>query len=508
MTSPAKKQYALFATAPKGLELLLADELRTLGASDAREKLAGVVFSGDLEVAYRACLWSRFANRILLSLHTAPASTAEELYAAAKAIPWSEHISPNATLAVHFVSSNSTITHTMFGAQKVKDAIVDQLREQYGTRPNIERNEPDISVYVYVLRDVATISLDLSGDSLHKRGYRLSLVTAPLKENLAAAILKRAGWEQIAKAGGALMDPMCGSGTLLLEGAYMAADIAPGIAREYFGFLGWKQHQPEQWRKLLEEAWARRDAGLQSLPPMIGYDQDPEAIKSAFENIERAGLLGKIHVEKRELQDFAPKANVTPGLVVVNPPYGERLGEVEALQPLYSLLGERLKAAFSGWKAGVLTSDVALGKQMGLRSIKQYALFNGALPVQLLLFDVEAQYFVDRSPEADNERRIRYAEKMTANLDKSAIEMFANRVRKNLKRYKGQTAFRLYDADLPDYAFAIDIQDGCVFVREYKAPKIIESKKVERRRFEVLAALPALLSVSARQIYFEIIPRE
>lgn len=506
--STTSKQYSFFATTPKGLELLLTDELRKLGAPLAAEKLAGVAFQGDLEVAYRACLWSRFANRILLSLHTAPASNAEELYAAAKTVQWDEHIAPNATLAVNFVSSNSAINHTMFGAQKVKDAIVDQLRDKYGVRPDVDRDEPDVCVYVYVQRDVATISIDLSGESLHKRGYRLSLVTAPLKENLAAAILQRAKWDEIAKTGGALMDPMCGSGTLLIEGAYMAADIAPGIAREYFGFLGWKQHQPPLWRQLLTEAETRREAGLKKLPPIVGYDHDAEAIKSAFENIERAGLMGKVHVENRELKDFIPKANVTPGLVVVNPPYGERLGEVEDLKPLYICLGERLKESFAGWHAGVFTSNPELGKQMGLRAKKQYALFNGALPAQLFLFDVEEQYFVDRSPEAENARRIRYAQKVTENTDKKAVEMFINRIRKNLKRHAGETAYRLYDADLPDYSFAIDLEEDKAFVREYKAPKIIDNAKVERRRHEVLASLPKLLALDPRMIYFEIIARE
>jgi 23S rRNA (guanine2445-N2)-methyltransferase / 23S rRNA (guanine2069-N7)-methyltransferase len=463
-----------------------------------------------LALAYRACLWSRFANRILLSLHSAEAKTPEALYAAVQAVNWDEHLAPNATLAVTFVSSHSAITHTLFGAQKVKDAIVDQLRDKYGTRPNIDRDEPDVSVYVYLHRDIATISIDLSGDSLHKRGYRLSQVTAPLKENLAAAILKRCQWDEIAARQGALMDPMCGSGTLLIEGAFMAADIAPGIMREYFGFLGWKHHQPALWRQLLDEAITRREQGLKKLPPIVGYDHDAEAIKSAFENIERAGLLGYVHVENRELHDFVPKANVNAGLVAVNPPYGERLGEVDLLRPLYTELGEKLKAAFSGWRAGVFTSNPDLGKQMGIRSIKQYALYNGAIPAQLLLFDVAQEYFIDRSPEGENTRRIRYAIKMTAALDKSAIEMFCNRIRKNLKRAArgSETAsYRLYDADLPDYSFAIDVEEDKVFVREYRAPKMIDEKKVERRRMEVLAALPELLQIDPGKIYFEIIAR-
>lgn len=506
--------YALFATAPKGLELLLADELRALGAENPREKLAGVTFQGDLALAYKACLWSRFANRILLTLASVPAATPEELYAGVQRIDWSQHMDARATLAVHFVTSHSNITHTLFGAQKVKDAIVDQLRDKFGVRPSVAKDEPDVSVYVYLQRNVAAISLDLSGESLHKRGYRLSSVTAPLKENLAAAILKRCSWDVIAKEQGSLIDPMCGSGTLLIEGAMMAADMAPGILREYFGFLGWKQHQPALWRSLWSEAEARREAGLKNLPQIIGYDEDAEAIKSAFENIERAGLRGKIHVEKREVAEFAPLAKLKPGLVVTNPPYGERLGEIEEIKPLYSELGARLKAAFSGWKAGVITGNPELGKQMGLRSRKQYALFNGAIPSQLLLFDVEPENFVDRSPEADNLRRVRAAKRAVGEETQSAVTMFVNRIKKNLKHHakqvklSGTVSYRIYDADLPDYSFAIDMDEDKVFVREYQAPKKIDLAKVERRRAEVLAVLPEVLSVEPGQIYFEIIPRE
>ncbi len=504
------KMLQLFATTPKNLELLLVEELRELGAIEPREKLAGVQFQGDLALAYKACLWSRLANRILLTLQTVPAASPEELYAGVQSIAWDEHVAPNATIAVKFVTSNSTINHTLFGAQKVKDAIVDQLRDKHGMRPDVDRDQPDVSVYVYVQRDIATISLDLSGDSLHKRGYRLSSVTAPLKENLAAAVLKRCNWESIAKERGTLMDPMCGSGTLLIEAAWMAADVAPGIQREYYGFLGWKQHQPQVWRKVLDEAMQRREAGLKNCPAIVGYDHDPEAIKSAFENIERAGMLGKIHVEKREVNDFAPNATAVPGLVVVNPPYGERLGELEEVKPLYTQLGERLKQAFTGWKAGVFTSNPDLGKQMGLRAKKQYALFNGAIPAQLLLFDVEQPYFVDRSPEAENARRIRFAKKSVAGGNQTAIEMFVNRIKKNLKQHlRAETEnYRLYDADLPEYSFAIDVEGDRVFVREYQAPKMIETAKVERRRHEVLSVLPDLLLAKPELIYFEIIPRD
>lgn len=507
----ASETFQFFATSPKGLELLLVDELRELGAINPAEKLAGVSFSGDLTVAYRACLWSRLANRILLNLAKVPAATPEALYAGVQTIDWSEHIRPDSTLSVHFVTSQSAITHTLFGAQKVKDAIVDQLREKTGERPSVSRDEPDVSVYVYLYRDYASINIDLSGESLHKRSYRLDLGAAPLKENLAAAILLRAKWPAIAKEGGTLMDPMSGSGTLLIEAALMAGDIAPGMLRTYFGFLGWKKHQPNIWEKLLSDAEQRRVKGLEALPDIVGYDQNASAVAIAFENIERAGLRGKIHVEKRELSVFEPKSQAKPGLVVVNPPYGERLGEVEELQPLYSLLGERLKQHFAGWQAAVFTGNPDLGKQMGLRAKKYYALFNGAIPCQLLLFDVVQQHFFDRSPEAENERRVKAAKRTVG--DNQHVQMFVNRVMKNLKHLKrqaereGLTTYRIYDLDLPDYAFAIDIDGDKVLVKEYQAPKEIDPEKVTRRRQEVLAVLPELLNVAPAHVYFSVEPR-
>lgn len=508
------KLFNLFATTPKGLELLLVDELRSLGATDAAEKLAGVAFTGDLNLAYKACLWSRLANRILLGLAQTQAATPEELYAGVQTIAWDEHIDPDGTFAVHCVCSQSEITHSLYAAQKIKDAIVDQMREKFGFRPNVEREHPDVSVYVYLHRNQAHISLDLSGESLHKRGYRLISGTAPLKENLATAILLRAGWMDIAKNGGTLLDPMCGSGTLLIEAAMMAGDIAPGLAREYFGFLGWKKHNAELWHSLLQDAELRRERGIAELPTIVGYDHDPHSIKIAFDNIERANLRGKVHVEKRELSAFVPKQNAKPGLVVVNPPYGERLGDVFDLQPLYTSLGEKLKQGFVGWHAAVFAANPELGKQMGIRAKRYYALYNGPIPCKLLLFDVQPEYFVDRSPAAENERRIRAAQRAVAQQDLQAIQMFVNRLQKNLKHMKREakrkdlTSYRVYDADIPEYAFAIDLSEDAAHVVEYEAPKTVDPKKVLRRQQEVLAVLPEILELQPRQIFFTVQKRK
>jgi 23S rRNA (guanine2445-N2)-methyltransferase / 23S rRNA (guanine2069-N7)-methyltransferase len=396
MSKFTRETHSFFATTPKSLELLLVDELRALGIIQVSEKLAGVEFTATLAQAYKACLWSRLANRIILKLTTFPAATPEALYAGVRRIDWSRHLNPENTLAVNFVAAQSNITHTLYGAQTVKDAIVDQFREKYNARPNVERMQPDLSINLYLHRDLATVGIDLSGESLHRRSYRLAAGQAPLKENLAAAILIRAGWPKIAAAGGMLLDPMCGSGTLLIEGALMAADIAPGLLRDYFGFLNWKQHQPDVWEELLQDAQTRADKGILTLPTIVGFDADPNAIRIAFENIERAHLHGLIHVEKRELSNLVPKQNAASGLIVTNPPYGERLGEIEELQLLYTLLGDKFKEHFTGWKAAVFTGNPDLGKVMGIRAKKYYALFNGALPCKLLIFEIVPEKFINR----------------------------------------------------------------------------------------------------------------
>lgn len=498
-------EYQFFATTPKGLELLLVDELRDLGAIHPMEKLAGVTFTGDLKIAYKACLWSRLANRILLRLTSIPAETPEELYTGVQTIQWDEHLCPNGTLHINFTTSHSNITHSLFGAQKVKDAIVDQFREKYQARPSVGREQADINIHVYLHRNIATLSLDLSGESLHKRGYRLEKGIAPLKENLAAAILQRSGWKSLAEKNGSLLDPMCGSGTFLIEGAWIAANIAPGLIRQYYGFLGWKNHDSKLWDELVKEAEEIRDRGIENLPSIIGYDKDPNAIKIAFANIERAKLHGKIHVEKRDLTAFS--SNKPSGLVVVNPPYGERLGEIQELQKLYSTLGTQLKQHFIGWKAAVLTGNAELGKVMGLRARKHYALFNGAIPCQLLLFDVNPEYFVDRSPSANNERRIRYAQKQLSEEDRKMAQMFANRIQKNIKnlrRFRDEenlNCYRIYDADLPEYAVAIDFYNDFVCVQEYPPPKNVDKNKADKRLKQILAVLPDALDCPAANVF-------
>ena len=527
-----------FATAPLGLELLLAEELRGLGADEVKDVRAGVSFSADIETAYRVCLWSRLANRVLLKLASFPAATPEELYTEVSEIDWAVLMLPEATLAVDFTSSRSRITHTQFGAQKVKDAIVDQFRELCGIRPSVRLDRPDSRVNVYLDKDIASVSLDISGESLHKRGYRLDGGIAPLKENLAAAILLRAGWPEIAKTGGELVDPMCGSGTLLIEAAWMAADIAPGLMRDYFGFLGWKHHRADLWESLLKEAKTRREAGLPNLPTITGYDLDRHAVHAALDNIERAGLHGLIHVEKQEVINARHRQQHTPlqkggrgdfqpaGLVVVNPPYGERLGKADELAGLYSELGGVLRTHFQGWKASVLTGNPELAFRLGIRARKFYKLYNGAIECKLFNFDIEPErYFTPHEDETGLSEEARKSKQLMRHAQSLAnkgetgpgAEMFANRLRKNLKNLRrwakqnNVSCYRLYDADLPEYAVAVDLYQGeetWLHVQEYQAPAIIEPAKAEHRLVEALSVMPRVLEIPPAQIFLKIRQRQ
>ena len=497
---------AFFATCPRGMEPLLEGELQTLDASDIVPVQAGVSFCGPLQAAYRACLWSRVANRVLLPLARFPAPSPDALYAGIQSTRWDEHLAPDGTLAVDFNAAQSKITHTHYGALKAKDAVVDQFRDAYGVRPSVDLDRPDLRINVYLYRDEARVNLDLSGDSLHRRGYRDEGLTAPLKENLAAAILLRARWPEIAQSGGPLLDPMCGSGTLPIEAALIAGDIAPGLLRPYFGFLGWKKHDTAIWNDLLKEAASRRAKGLQSLPAIAACDQDANAVAAARENVARAGIKGHIHVEVRDLARATPPrvAAGAPGLLVVNPPYGERMGDREKLAPLYARLGDVLKSHFPGWRAAVFTGNPPLCSHIQLRPRRSYDLNNGAIKSKLLIFKLAGASKQEQSTET--------APRMSgpSDLKTPGAEMLANRLRKNLRHFgrwarrAGISCYCLYDADLPEYGMAVDLYHGeklWAHIQEYEAPKTVDASLVHQRRREALAAVQDTLDIPQNQIF-------
>jgi len=389
-TIPSADRRHFFAPCARNMEPLLAHELTAMGLQSVRPTRGGVAFQGPIQDGYRACLWSRLASRILLPVGHFLSPTEQSLYDGIQRIQWSDHMMPTGSLAVNFATSGSKISHSHYGALKVKDAIVDQFRAAHGGRPSVDTKRPDLRINVYLHRDEATVSIDFAGDSLHRRGYRIKGGKAPLKETLAAAILAHARWPEMAAQGGHFVDLMCGSGTLLIEAALMAADVAPGLGRgDGFAFTSWRQHDKPAWKALLDDAEQRHQNGLHTFQPgrIHGYDQDIRAIRAVQENLYHVGLEDHIIVTQRDINDTGPPPGPT-GLVVLNPPYGERLGADERLNHLYAAIGGALKAHFSGWRAAVLTGNPELARHMRLGADKKHTLYNGALECRLLHYPI------------------------------------------------------------------------------------------------------------------------
>ncbi len=512
-----------FATTPKALEGILTDELRSFGITEFKATTAGVAFSGDLEMAYRVCLWSRVANRVLLVLSAFEVHSQDDLYRAIQAINWFEHFGAEDTFAVSFSSKNSTvITNSHFGALKVKDAIVDQMRDKFGVRPSINIERPNLRINIHLNGEKADLSLDLSGESLHRRGYRDVSIEAPMKENLAAAMLLRCGWAKLAAEGKSLLDPMCGSGTLLLEGAMIAADVAPALGRDYFGFLGWKKHDAECWQNLRRDAEWRKIVGMKKLPMIVGFDKNKNTVNTALAHVENAGFKGKIHIERRDISDAKPPESWEKGLVICNPPYGERLGDEAETAILYEQFGQTLRTHFVGWQAALIISNPELGFRLGIRSHKPITLFNGALECRLLRLTIEEKAFFvpkERTVEQRVEQIIEAAAQINEAVeikDKTPAEpapMFANRLQKNLKKLSKWAkqnqvfAYRVYDADLPEYAVAVDIYHSdktWVNVQEYQSPKSVDQQKADSRLASLLAEIPSVLNVPKAQVLLKI----
>lgn len=393
-TKKLSKLISFFATAAKGIEPIVCEELVQLGAQNVKESRGGASFEGTREIGYRACLWLRSANRVLLPIARFPAPDADKLYGSVASMPWENDLSPDGTLAVHFTGKSAAITNTQFGAQKVKDAIVDRFRQMTGRRPSVDLERPDVLVNCNLHRDIATISIDLSGDSLHMRGYRRVGVPAPLKENLAAALLLKCGWPEIVKNHGSFVDPMCGSGTFVIEAALIAGDVAPGISRYYWGFTGWLKHDRVTWEKLLKEAQERQTIGRENRPLILGFDMDARAILASQKNARAAGIAPAVRFEHKSLESNVLQQGLAAGLALTNPPYGERLGKAEDLAELYTAIGGWLRANCLGWHAGVIVQNSDIGKLMGIRARKINTFYNGSLECKLLQFEVAEKWFM------------------------------------------------------------------------------------------------------------------
>ncbi len=475
------------------MEPLLAAELVAFGAADVRERRGGVAAEVAWREAYRCCLWSRIASRVLLPLCTEPVEDSDALYQLAHRIDWPSYFDVDRRFAIEVAGRARALTHSHYAALKVKDAIADRFRAHCGERPNVSADRPDVRVHLHLADAGCTLSLDLGGDSLHRRGYRASAGAAPLKENLAAALLMRANWPAIAAAGGGLVDPLCGSGTLLVEAAWIAGDVAPGLLREQFGFQSLNSYDAAIWRELQDEAQQRRVDGASKIPRMLGTDIDADALRSARQNARLAGVDAQLEFREGDFAAARPIGS-TPGLLITNPPYGERLGTEADLIKLYSLLGVSIKQNFPGWHAAVFTGRPELGPRLGLRADKLYNFYNGDLPCKLLLFDILQ---VDATLPAPTGK----------------AEDFANRLRKNHKhlakwaKRSGVSCYRVYDADLPDYAVAVDLypcEELRVHVHEYAPPKTIDPNAAERRLRDALAVIHTEFAVPTTAMHFKV----
>lgn len=493
----------LFASCPKGVEILLQEELATLGAGAFRQTVGGIYCEAEFEDIYRICLWSRLANRVVWLLEQINVNNKDDIYNCAKRILWPAVFSLQKSFAVDFRGTNKFITHSNYGALLVKDAIADHFTEEVGQRPNVNTEAPDVQLYAHLRNNQFALGIDVSGGSLHRRGYRLDGAKAPLKENLAAALAVRAG---VASGDSrVLLDPLCGSGTLLVEGLMIKLGLAPGLHRERFGFEQLLRYKPAVWEQNVDEARQQRDRALLAAEEAgailaYGYDQDVKVIAAARQNVERAGLTGLVEFKHQALQDFAPKTGGEQLLLLTNPPYGERLEERNALFPLYQLLGEKIRQYCQGGWAAVLSSDDYLLKALSLQKSKAYHFYNGELKVDWLLFQIYKKDKPVVATEAGEQEIVQDSQ-----FDKG-VEMVANRLRKNRKnlqnwlKQQGIHCYRVYDADMPEYAFALDCYGEQFQLTEYAPPKSVDQYAAFQRRQQFIKAVKTVFELRDHQL--------
>lgn len=369
-----------FATVARGLEPLAAQELERLGALNVRPDFTGVHFQGDTRLMYRVNLWARTIFRVLVLLAEFPCPDADRLYQGVQRIRWNQYLQPHHTLAVHGTGGNRQLNHSHFTALQVKNAIVDQQRQHFGQRSRVDTENPDVLINVHIQQNRCILSLDSSGTSLHRRGYRPAMGLAPLKETLAAALLELAEWEPTLP----LLDPLCGSGTIPLEASLKALNIAPGLFRPQFSFERWLDFDNRLWQQLLQDAEEAKLSDLQA--PIVGSDRDPDILNQAQINAERCGVLPQVRFIQQELSELEPPAD--RGIILCNPPYGERLGDVTELGELYKLLGDVFKQRFKGWTGFILTGNKELAKRVGLKAARRIPVYNGSIPCTLLKYEL------------------------------------------------------------------------------------------------------------------------
>ncbi|MEC7120403.1 MAG: bifunctional 23S rRNA (guanine(2069)-N(7))-methyltransferase RlmK/23S rRNA (guanine(2445)-N(2))-methyltransferase RlmL [Pseudomonadota bacterium] len=503
--------HTYWITCADGLEALLTDELTELGAQIEQRVQGRIVVTGSLETAYRICLWSRLASRVLLPIHTHTLpeqrtgdvrDVAEEIYEGAANFDWSLVFNVGCTFAIRLQTERGVKVNTQFATLRAKDGVVDAFMDSQGRRPSIDTKQPEITLTVLAGVGSHTYSLDLSGDSLHRRGYRQIMTDAPLKENLAAAILRLAGWHQ--RAFDVLIDPMCGSGTFMIEALLMRTDRAAGLNRR-FGFMGWSGHDAALWQQLKQEAEQRHQAGLQQpLPRVYAYDANWNAVKATRHNLLAAGLeaaLPQIQIEERTLADW-PDFALQPEqqvLLIANPPYGERLGEKTQNRALYQGLGLRMQQALAGQQAAIIAAHIEQADVLPIQAHSTTRLMNGNLPIyvrtgQILAINKAANFLQHWHSQP---------------VEIEGAQDFANRLQKNFSNFKkialreGVTNLRIYDADLPDFNVAVDLYGDLLHVQEYAPPKTIDPDKAKARFNLALQAVRQVLGVQREQVFIK-----
>jgi 23S rRNA (guanine2445-N2)-methyltransferase / 23S rRNA (guanine2069-N7)-methyltransferase len=496
-----------FATVPLAMEGLLADELRQLGCDAVRETRAGVAFSGSLETAYRIVLWSRLASRVLLHLAKGTVSNRNELYQQVREIQWGDHIPADGSFLVHCSVNGPLFRNSEFAALIVKDAVVDQFREQTGGRPSIRKQDPDTGIHVRIHMNQVTLSVDMTTRSCHRRGYRIDHGDAPLRENVAAGMLIRAGWPEQCGAEAGFLDPMCGSGTLVIEAALIAAGIAPGILPGASGLNRWKCHDHAVWTRLVGEAQTRRKDGLKNMPVLTGIDKDRHLVEIARKNAARAQVEHAVQFRCDDFRECDPPCGMQRGLIAVNPPYGERIkSEADVIQ-LHRELGRTWATKFQGWKAVMITRDKVLARSVGLKASKLNRIYNGGLPCIVAQFDLSAE---NRFSGYNPGEGYRHGLEPQINQYREESLAFLNRLRKNRRslnswlKKSGVTCYRLYDADLPNFSLALDVYENkWIVVQEYVPPASIDPVKANDRLHAALGVIRELLNISPGNIFLK-----
>ncbi len=469
--------YRFLVTAPTGLVEPLAHELESLGAGSVSVDHVGCRVRGPLSFGYRICMHSRLASRVLLPLVEVIAKDADELAAKVAEIPWEEHMHVEGTLAVDFTGRGMGIDHTKYGAQRVKDGITDRFKARAGLRPSVDTIAPDLRIHAHVRGKGCQLSLDLSGGGLHRRGYRSETGLAPIRENLAALMVLDSGWPSLsADPEAAVVDPMCGAGTLVIEAALIASNKAPGLTREQFGFERWKLHDAEAWDAIVSEAQAA--VAVPRRVVAYGFDADDHVLELARANAERAGVATSVRFANSRCADVRRPRKARRGVVITNPPYGERLGGKSAARDTHVELGSVLRGQFDGWRTSVITVDDALFVATGILPDRSCAVMQGPMEARVIGAEVT-------EPAGD----------------------LVNRIRKNRKRLAKWVqrdevdVYRVYDADLPEYSAAVDIYRNRAVVQEYAPPAEIPADKAATRRIEIAVAVSHVFDIPAHHVY-------